>query len=138
VATPSAFGNPTVIGGTPYGVCIYDTPGGAPTLAWSVRVRAGLDWRIAGSRGVRYRERDGLAHGIVSIALRSGEGTASAVVRGKGANLQPPSNPPSGPMLRQQTEVIVQLVNLENSTECFTASYSSATESSADEYKARF
>jgi len=134
----SAFGNPTLPGGTPFGVCIYDSPGGVLTLAWSARVRAGAEWRAVGSRGFRYRERDGAADGIVNMVMRSGDGNASAALRGKGVNLQPPSNPPSGPMLEHGTEVVVQLVNLENSAECLAASYSSAATDSPDEYKARF
>lgn len=138
VSSTSAFGDPTAAGGTPFAVCVYDTPGGVPTLAWSARVPAGAEWRAAGSRGFRYRERTGAADGIIGIALRSGDGNASAVVRGRGMNLEPPGNPPNGPMLRHDTEVIVQVVNLDDPAECFTATYTTPTTSSADQYKARF
>jgi hypothetical protein len=41
-------------------------------------------------------------------------------------------------MLEHGTEVVVQLVNLDNSAECLAASYSSAASDTPDEYKARF
>ncbi len=137
VESPSSFGDPTVAGGTPFAVCVYDTPSGAPTLAWSARVAAGSDWRTAGSRGYRYRERTGVAGGVVSFVARNGTGNASLVVRGRGVNLRLPSDPPN-PMLQQNPDVIVQVVNLDDPGECFTALYPSARSNTADRYKARF
>jgi hypothetical protein len=107
-------------------------------LAWSARVRAGAEWRTISTRGYRYRDRSAAADGIIAMVVRSGDGSASAVVRGKGVNLNPPANPPSGPMLLQQSDVVVQLVNLADPVECLTATYPSAESNSADEYKARF
>lgn len=137
VENVSVFGNPTVIGGTPYAVCVYDTPGGVAALAWSARVTAGEEWRTAGTRGYRYREPSGAADGIIRMVLRSGVDKGSIVLRGKGIHLQPPDNQ-GAPMLQDDTDVAIQLVNLDDPAQCFSAVYPSARTSSPDQYSARF
>lgn len=137
IESVAAFGDPTFVGGTPYALCVYDSPGGVERFAWSARIAAGEAWRAAGSRGYRYREPSGIAAGLIRIVLRSGIGRGSAVVRGKGTHLDPPGDS-NMPMLAHDTDVVVQLVNLDDPGECLTAVYPNARTNEPDRYKARF
>jgi len=109
----------------------------APTFAWGARLLPGLPWSPGGDRGFRYRDKTAAAYGINSLQLRTGDGNARIMVRGKGAQLQPPDNG-SNPMLSLDTSVTVQLVDVDNPARCFTAAYAEAQESAADQFKTRY
>jgi hypothetical protein len=138
IETAAFFGDPLAVGGTAYAACIYDTPGGLPTLAWAARLSGGPLWSEAGSRGFTYRDRSAAAFGVRSMALRSGFDTAKAALRGKGAGLRLPDNGAGNPILRMGAGVTAQLVNLASPAECLEATYLSADENTDDEFKSRF
>ncbi len=105
---PGDLGDP-VGGGTAYTLCVYDRSAGASAL----RVRADAPagglcrgrpcWGAKGA-GLRYADKDGTPHGIQQLVLKPGTGSASIVVKAKGADLPAPGLP-----FAQDPAVTVQL-----------------------------
>ncbi len=104
------FGDPTTT--TDYALCIYDeSGGGAVSLSLAARIAGGGGcagkpcWRAVGSKGYRYKDRNGIAGGIRALNLTSGaDGKAKLRVKGKAGSLALPILPPA-----QNPGLVVQL-----------------------------
>jgi hypothetical protein len=97
----TALGNPLEAGGTIYSLCIYDDAGNLAGGTGSSIVidRAGEScagrpcWKSIGAdppggRGYKYKDRIGIADGVLKLLYKSGGASRSKVlVKGRGANL---------------------------------------------------
>lgn len=128
-----AFGDP--VHTTDYGLCVYDTSRGAPTVLFDKRIPAGgvcggrACWKAA-KTSVRYTDRAATAGGINSIFLKAGtDGRAQILVTGTGAGLNPPTLP-----LDPNTDMTVQLGN---DTACWESHFSTNVKNTAIEFRAK-
>lgn len=97
--TVSEFGDP-VGGATAYTLCVYDANAGTTSLRLRAEIPGGGTcagkpcWKLVGTKGFRYGDRDGTPSGVAAALLKSGaEGAASVRVKAKGAGLDAPSLP---------------------------------------------
>jgi hypothetical protein len=132
--TPRAdFGDP-VRGSTSYMLCVYDEAAGMPsavigaTAAPGGECAAGRCWKETGA-GFRYLERPGSTQGSLRIAL---QGTTQPtqprtciIVQSRGRQAPPIAPGNSSPLLRQDSNVVVQLVRSDTNT-CWEAVYPAA------------
>jgi cysteine-rich repeat protein len=106
------LGDP-IAGTTHYTLCVYDKTAGT----WSLKLEAALPaggtcarkpcWKVSGTTGFRYADRDAMPDGVYQAVLKTGaEGRASIKVKAKGAHLAMPALP-----LAQGTTVTAQLVS---------------------------
>ncbi len=102
---------------------MYDESAGVPSLLLRAALPAGGTchgkpcWKLAGSTGIRYGDRDGTPNGVTKATLKSGiGGKASVKVKAKGLNLAMPAL-----SLDQDTHVTVQLKNSQGV--CWGSSY---------------
>jgi hypothetical protein len=93
------FGVPSASGEA---LCIWDA---GQQLIWRGLAPAGGDcggspcWKPLGTKGYRYKDRDGTPSGISSLVLSSGfGGRAKIVLKGKGLLLAPPAPPLAVPL----------------------------------------
>jgi hypothetical protein len=135
-----SFGNP-VSGSTDYALCVYGTASGTPELATSLVVPGGTTcggdfcWRPTGTKGFKYRDRDGGAAAVTQIILKAGDDDrAKVIVKAKGANLPMPAAASPNNLISQDPVVTVQLANSEG--ECWQATYPGpALRVTADQFK---
>ena len=120
------FGDP--LHTTNYALCIYDKSGGTLSLAMNAVAPAGGTcvtrpcWKET-SAGFRYRDRNEIADGLLSIVLKSGaDGRASIAVKGRGPLLPLPTPVSSEKWLNQDPAVIVQLLKSDGGP-CWSAEY---------------
>ncbi len=126
----SELGDP-VSGPTAYALCVYDTSGGPPSLAFGTTVPSGgicgarPCWKASHGR-YAYANSAGSRGGVNRMVLRPnsrGSG-ASIVVNGGGANLHLPVSVDGIFLLREFPEVIVQLQR-GDSASCWEAVFTS-------------
>ncbi len=117
----SEFADPTST--ATYSLCVYS--GASPTLVAEVNVSAsGSLWKPIGSKGYKYKDKNGTQDGIQKIILKGKDQNKSkALVKGKGDNL-PDLPPASNPALALDLPVTVQLINHDNGI-CFEGVYDS-------------
>ena len=112
LTTAADFGDPVMT--TAYGLCVYDSSAGSPTLAMAVTIPPGGTcagnrpcWKSTGTKGFKYKDGALTQGGIRKIILRAGvPGQAKIIVKGKGANLPLPPLP-----FAQDPAVTVQMAN---------------------------
>ena len=106
-----------------YSLCVYS--GASPTLVAEVNVSAGGGlWSPIGSKGYKYKDKNGTQDGIQKIILKgSDQNKSKALVKGKGTDL-PDLPPASNPALALDLPVTVQLINHDNGI-CFGGVYDS-------------
>jgi cysteine-rich repeat protein len=104
------LGDP-VSGGTGYALCLYDTLGGAASVALRAAApaqgvcRGRPCWKSLGTKGFRYGDKDATPDGIVALKLQAGAaGRTRLTLKAKGALLGSPALP-----LAQSPAVTVQL-----------------------------
>jgi hypothetical protein len=121
------FGDPTTT--TSYELCIFDESANIPQLVLDAHIPAGSSWS-GFSRGYKYRDAEAATDGINAVVLREGDdGTASIVVKGRGAGLDAPVLP-----LQQDNQVIVQVLN---GSTCWEADYGTSRVNDVAEFKAK-
>ncbi len=132
--TSAEFGDPAN-GLTSYDLCLYDTTGGTPSLAWQASIPGGGTcsgrpcWQAAGG-SFRFVDNEGTIDGITRVMLQSGTtDNAKIQVKGKGVGLGLPPLP-----LAQDPAVTVQLKSTDG--ECWTIPYEGpAVRSDAERFK---
>jgi ice-binding like protein len=115
------LGDP-VAGATSYTVCVWDRTGGVASLVSTMLTDAGGScgarpcWKeTALGAGVRYKNKDANASGVVSVAGKSGiAGKGRLVVKGAGAKLLMPAPLSATEIFDQDTEVVVQMRALDS------------------------
>jgi cysteine-rich repeat protein len=119
--TSAEFGNPAA-GLTSYDLCVYDTTGGTPRVAWHASIPGGglcsgrPCWQAAGG-SYRFADPAAVFDGITKIILKAGTAdNAKIQVKGSGAALGLPPLP-----LAQDPAVTVQLTSTDG--ECWTMPY---------------
>jgi hypothetical protein len=106
IGGPSDFADP--IAGASVNVCVYDDG----ELVESHVVAPGGEcggkpcWKTLGTKGFKYKNKDGNADGITKVILKSGMNSAKILVKGKGAEVDVPI---SDPIYTQSSQVTVQL-----------------------------
>jgi hypothetical protein len=99
---------------TDYSLCVYTGPAKTPLFDTSIPADA-LKWGTVGTKGFKYKDSAGMAEGVTSVLVKSGEaGKTKAFVKGKGVNL------PLPPFSNLPMPVTARLVN-ENA--CFEAAF---------------
>jgi hypothetical protein len=109
-----------------YGLCIYDTTAGVPSLVVEIGVPASaVNWvRRGGEKGYRYRDPTGSVAGITSILLTAGApGRAKMRVKAVGV-ATPLPGPVGGLYFNQDPKLTVQLSN--ESGQCWGSEFTSA------------
>ncbi len=123
--TQAELGNPTA--GTVYDLCLYHDS----ALRSVARLSDASKWSATGTTGYKYKDSTGAAGGITGVTLKAGAaGKTKVVFTGKGNNLPdllPMTLPPS---------ITVVARNSSTGT-CFSATYASATTSTATLLKAK-
>jgi cysteine-rich repeat protein len=127
------FGDP-VSGGTAYSLCVYERTSGTPHLLLRADAPAGgtcrgkACWQST-TTGVRYRDKDLTPNGIDQIALKSGTGNASLLVKARRDHFPSPGLP-----LDQDPSVTVQL--RQSGGTCWEATYAApATRNDATQFR---
>lgn len=132
--TPPDLGDPTAT--TDYVFCLYEGAAGVDRLTWELDIPAGKTcggppcWSPSGA-GYRYKDssrEQGFVRGLSLVA--GDDGAARLDLRGGGLGLAPPRLP-----LSQTPRVLAQLLNVENG-ECWEATFSEATSSTAEKFSA--
>jgi cysteine-rich repeat protein len=112
LTTPADFGDPTT--GTEYAFCLS-----AGTAQAEIAIPAdAAKWR-ATSKGYRYNDAAGAAGGVTKVLLKSGDGNAKVLLRGKGANLP-------DPMLGDVAPPVTARLIRSDGTVCFESVFTSA------------
>jgi cysteine-rich repeat protein len=132
--TSAEFGNPAT-GLTGYELCVYDTTGGIPSVAWHASIPGGgfcsgrPCWQAAAG-SYRFVDTAGATDGITKVILKAGiADNAKIQVKGSGAALGLPALP-----LAQDPAVTVQLKSTDG--ECWTIPYEGpAARSDAERFK---
>ena len=88
-------------------------------------------WKALGTRGFKYKNRDGNASGITKATLKEGTGKGSILIKGKGASLAPPLP------LTVGSGVTAQLIRFD-APQCWEAAFPSFIKSDDESFKARF
>lgn len=126
-------------GATSYALCLYETSGGASSLATPpIRIPGGglcrgkPCWKALGATGFKMTDRDRTPDGVESLLLRSGAaGKSSVVLVARGATLATPALP-----LAQDPSVTLQLRSSDGA--CFGATFAGpAQKSDATQFKDR-
>ncbi len=122
------FGDPLATTG--YAMCVYD----GASLVESHLIAPGGDcdgqpcWQTIGTKGFKYKNKNGNDEGITKVLLKSGTGKAKIIVQGKGANV---SIPASDPIYAQAPSLTVQLVA--STGTCWQATYPNPADTSTGE-----
>jgi hypothetical protein len=132
--TSAEFGDPAN-GLTGYDLCVYDTTGGIPSVAWHASIPGGglcsgrPCWQAAAG-SYRFVDTSGALDGITKIILKAGTAdNAKIQVKGSGAALGLPLLP-----LAQDPAVTVQLKSTDG--ECWTIPYEGpAARNDAERFK---
>lgn len=113
-AGTASFGEPT--SSDSYAVCVYDTDGGIPRLAWNASLASGGScgarecWRSSGT-GFRYGDRAAVNGGITAVKLtHSASGRTSLSFKGGGANLTAPVAASPTALFADDPSVVAQIV----------------------------
>jgi cysteine-rich repeat protein len=128
------FGNP---GGTEgYAFCVYT----GPTLLFEATIPAGgtegnkPTWKVTGTKGFKYKRKDGAPHGITQLALGAGTaGKAKLKLKAKGVRLTGralglPSTPVPLPLQAQLQTA---------SGRCWEATFTTASENTGGRFRAK-
>jgi trypsin/pre-peptidase len=133
LTTKAQFGAPTL--STSYDLCIYDQTAGVDQVIYRTHLAAGAAcngnpcW-TQNRRGYRYRDSRTTNGGITAVSLKEGaDGKARITLVGKGDALSLPGLPVSQP-----STVTVQL---SNGSSCWEARFSTNSDNSTTEFKAR-
>jgi hypothetical protein len=111
-----------------YALCIYEN--GALNSSAVVPASATL-WSKIGTKGFKYKDKSGTAAGIQKIILKgSTDAKTKIIVKGKGAALPDPNPDLTLP-------VQVQVINGDNSSHCWDATYNSAIKNETGLFKAK-
>ncbi|HEX6132082.1 MAG TPA: hypothetical protein VF044_10140, partial [Actinomycetota bacterium] len=121
------YGDPATTDG--FELCFFDEAAGAPVVAGSARMPAGdtcpdkACWRSTSS-GYKYADKLGTPDGVSKLLLRAGpDGTALAIVKGKGSLLRAPDLPLGGSTR----------VQLRGTDACWEATFSAAGTKRSDD-----
>jgi len=119
-STPSDFGAPTF--NTDYGLCLYDSVDGTPTLVGELTVAGGPAWDEARNGRFRLKQKSGALDGKLVVELRVAEpGKAKARVKAVGTNLPLPGPIGSDAYFEQDPTVIAELINSDG--DCWSAEF---------------
>jgi len=119
-----------------YSLCVYDSPAGVDSLAIEITVGPGASWADADPKGWKYKDKNGLAHGVRSIQVKTGTaGKASAKLKGKGSALPLPVPASVTEYLAMDAGVTVQMLNSDTNF-CWSATYATASKNTATSFQA--
>lgn len=105
----AGFGDPRT--STASTLCVYDSASGTASLALSLPVAPGPEWRSTPGGGFRFMSRSGTASGVRAVSLKTNrDAKVSLAVRARGASVPLPDALPVG-FLSQDPAVVVQWVN---------------------------
>jgi hypothetical protein len=131
------FGNPG--GADGYAVCVY-AGAGTPALLFEAAIPAGTSergkpcWKATGTKGIKYKRKDGAPHGVVQLTLAAGaSGKAKLKLKAKGVRLTGrsfglPTTPVPLP-LRAQLQAA--------GGRCWEATFDAASENTGGRFKAK-
>jgi hypothetical protein len=129
----SALGDP--VGTSTYSLCFYDETASTAALIGGVDIAPSNKWVSKAPKGFDYKDTAGASEGVMKAKLKTGAaGKSKAQVRAKGMNIPMPT-PFGSEFFDQETKVIVQLVNDQNST-CWSTEFTSAKKNTASQFKA--
>jgi thiosulfate dehydrogenase len=127
------FGDPDTT--TNYALCVYDSDRAVVSAAPTIDVRPNAAWLSKDPNGWRYKDKDRAYAGVWKVTLKPGAtDTAKASVIGKGAGLPLPAAVGPDRFFAQDPSVTVQLVN--ESEQCWTASFTGSKKNAAEVFKA--
>ncbi len=132
------FGDPTTAIGHGLALCVYDATVGLSALRIATGIGLGAGWVVGDGTKLAYADRSRTASGITKLKARVGLGRGELRLSGKGGGLGLPPPLPSGTLLDRDPQVTVQLVNRDNTSECFEAAFAAASKETNAQFKAGF
>jgi len=131
---PADLGDPTDT--TEYVLCVYDSATGVASLATSLAVASGRNWRASGSGTVSYRDRSAASDGVSVVQLKPGvAGKASATLKARGPNVRLPARYDATKWCALEPTMTVQLINGEG--RCWSTDFDSAASNTGRRFKAK-